>query len=154
MRWTVGVVVLALLVALGAAIELEPVSEVSGARGTETGYGVKLVTDGAVYAPGEPIRMQLILFNHTESAVTLHFNSAQRFDFLIEDGDGREVFRWSDGKFFAQVLGSETIGPSRRQLHYEADSTDALPSPGEYTVRGLIVAREGPLSAELPILVR
>lgn len=140
--------------ALGVTAAVRPQEAQLEAQSEEaTGFGVTLATDRPAYGPGEPVRMLLTAFNRAEEELTLHFNTAQRFDFVILDGSGEEVFRWSKGKLFAQVLGSETLGPDRPELSFTAELTAGL-SPGSYQVQGLIVSEDRPLSAELAVLVR
>ena len=85
-------------------------------------FGVSVVTDKPSYAKGEPIAMTFKVFNQTEERITFHFSDAQRYDFIIEDRKGNKVWRWSDGRMFAQVLGEETLGPGREELSYTGKS--------------------------------
>ncbi len=43
------------------------------------------------------------------------------FEILVQDRQGRVVWRWSNGKFFAQVLGKEVLKPSGGELLYRAN---------------------------------
>ncbi|MBI2876831.1 MAG: hypothetical protein HYY20_08120 [Candidatus Tectomicrobia bacterium] len=112
-----------------------------------------LTTDKATYAPGEPITFALRLINETAEPIRLSFTTAQRFDLVVQDPAGREVWRWSAGRFFAQALGEETLQPSGGDLLFQATLPKGLP-PGTYTVHGTIPAQEHPLSASTRITVR
>lgn len=46
--------------------------------------------------------------------VELNFPTSQRYDLAIKNEAGDIVARWSDGKAFAQVLGTERIGPGEK----------------------------------------
>jgi hypothetical protein len=71
----------------------------------------------------------------------------------MEDGQGREVWRWSAGRLFAQVLGEETLSPSGGERVWQATAQAQFP-PGAYTVKGTILAMEGILAASTTVTVR
>jgi len=114
---------------------------------------VTLAADKAVYAPGEPITVTLRVVNPTGKPVRLSFPTAQRFDLVLEDGGGREVWRWSAGRLFAQVLGQEILGPSGGEFLARATAEGRFP-PGVYTVKGIVPAREGGLAASATVTFR
>jgi len=116
------------------------------------GFGVTLATDKAMYQRGERIAMTLRLTAATET-VRLQFPTSQRFDFTLRDARGAQVWRWSEGRMFGQVLGSETLGPAQPEIVYEAEFQGEL-QPGWYQLEGAIVARGAPISAKLAIEIR
>lgn len=63
------------------------------------------------------------------------------------------MWRWSDGRMFAMVLGEETLCPGKERLSYTVKYEGAL-SPGRYKITGLLVARNRPMSASLTVEVR
>jgi hypothetical protein len=116
-------------------------------------YGLTLSRDRILYKPDEPIRLTLRLFNRTSQEITLHFKDAQRFDFILLGSDSKEVFRWSKDRVFAQVLGTETLGPRRPELVFSAEIRGPQ-EPGRYTVQGLVVASDLPLAGSLTLEIR
>ncbi len=118
---------------------------------TVAGWAVLITPDKAVYAPGDPITLTFQVVNGTKRPVTLTFRTAQRFDFVVRDREGREVWRWAAGRISAHVLGSETVFPSG-MLAYTATVEKKL-SPGVYTVTGLVTAQEGNLTASVVVRV-
>ncbi len=121
--------------------------------GEAQGLTVTLAADKAVYAPGEPIALTLRVVNGTPKPVRLSFRTGQRFDLVMEDGQGREAWRWSVGRLFAQVLGEETLEPSGGEFLARGTAERTFPS-GTYTVKGTIPALEGALSASTTVTVR
>ena len=120
-------------------------------QGAETkGVKVVLTAEKAVYTPGEPITFTFRVVNGTPKPVRLSFRTTQRFDLVLQDQQGREVWRWSAGRVFAQVLGEETLNPSGGELLYQATVEGAFPQ-GVYTVTGIIPAMEGTLSASITL---
>ena len=121
--------------------------------GETSGLRVTLATDKPAYAPGEPLTFTLRVINDSPRPIRLSFRTAQRFDFVVEDKQDREVWRWSAGRLFAQVLGHETLGPSGGEFVARATAEGRFP-PGVYTVKGIIPALEGGLAASASITVR
>ena len=116
-------------------------------------YGISISTDKMSYSVGEPIKMTINIFNYTEEDVVFHFNTSQRYDFIIEDEKGNEVWRWSQDMMFAMVLGEEILGPTNTEVIYTAEYTDKL-SPGYYKITGVLVAQEKPMSGSIIIEVK
>lgn len=74
-----------------------------------------LVVDRAAYAPGDSVEARLEVTNEADTAVLLRFATSQRYDFVMLDEEAAEVWRWSEGRAFLQMLGEERIdaGASR-----------------------------------------
>ena len=117
------------------------------------GFGVTLGADNAVYNSGDLIRITFEVFNNTAEPVSLDFRSSQRYDFVIEDQQQKEVWRWSAGRMFAQALGTETLGPNRPRLTYQETCADKM-EPGTYTIQGLLTDANRRPSATTRIVVR
>ncbi len=116
-------------------------------------YGISLSTDKRSYNIDEPIIVNLKIFNYAEEEVTFHFNSSQRYDFIIEDEKGEEIWRWSEDKMFAMVLGEETIGPTNPELIYTEKFTNKL-ACGYYKITGVFTVQDRPISANVMILIK
>ena len=114
------------------------------------GFGVAVSVDRPEYAtrlePFEPptIQMELRVFNNSDQVVSLEFTSGQQFDFLIRDSNGRLIWRWSEGKFFIQILGMLTLAPGESQTfsasHRFADNQNGPMPEGLYTVTGRLAS--------------
>ena len=116
-------------------------------------YGISMTTDKMSYSVGEPIVMTLKIFNYTEEDIVFHFNTSQRYDFIIEDEEGNEIWRWSQDTMFAMVLGEETLGPDNPEIIYTVEYKGKLNS-GYFEVTGILVAKERPMSGCVIIEVR
>lgn len=84
-------------------------------RGIE-GLCCYLSTDGFIYKAGATIQMKLLVRNDDSVPVRLPFRSAKQYDFWLIDDGGKEVWRWSRGKMFAQVLMERTLAPGEQYL--------------------------------------
>jgi hypothetical protein len=111
-------------------------------------YGTSMMTDKMNYSVGEPIIITLKIFNYTEEEITFHFNTGQRYDFIIEDEEGKEIWRWSKDMMFAMVLGEETFGPTNTEVIYTVEYKGKL-NPGYYKVTGVFIAQDRPMSGSI-----
>ena len=116
-------------------------------------YGISISTDKMSYPVGEPIIITLKIFNYTEEDFIFHFNTSQRYDFIIEDEEGNEVWRWSKDRMFAMVLGEESLGLTNMEITYTADYRNKL-GLGYYRITGIFVAQEKPMSGSIVIEVK
>ncbi len=116
-------------------------------------YGVSMMTDKMSYTIGEPIVMTLKIFNYTKEGIIFHFNTSQRYDFIIEDEEGNEIWRWSKDMMFAMMLGEEILGPDSPEIIYVTKYQGKL-SSGYYKVTGIFIARDRPMSGSIIIDVK
>lgn len=92
------------------------------------------------------IKMTLRVFNNSSMPVTFDFNCSQRYDFMIYNSRGVEVWRWSTGKAFMDVLGRLTLNPGQSVTYNEEckfvnASGYAMPVD-LYTLRGVLTATD------------
>ena len=116
-------------------------------------YGISITTDKMSYSVGEPIMMTLKILNYTKEDIVFHFNTSQRYDFIIEDEEGSEIWRWSKDRMFAMMLGEEILGPNNPEIIYTAEYKGKL-RPGYYKVTGIFVAQDRPMSGNVIIIVK
>lgn len=95
------------------------------------------VTDGAVEFTYE-------VANDGDDAVDLQFSNSQTHDVAVFE-DGEEVWQFSAGMMFMQMLQSESCSPGE-SLSYTATWEDAI--PGEYEARAWLAANDADAEAE------
>jgi len=78
---------------------------------------------------GDAVLFVFTVANAGDETVELEFMDACTAEFVLV-ADGEEVWRFTDGRAFAQVLSSDTLAPGE-SVTYEAEWTD--PQPGVYT---------------------
>ena len=96
-------------------------------------------TDKGKYSVGEKVKISVTVTNKGLDPVELIFASAQRYDFIVLK-DGKEVWRWSNGKMFAMVLESLLLKSGEKQTYMETWKPKDITS-GEYEVIGTVTSR-------------
>ena len=116
-------------------------------------YCISMSTDKISYSVGEPVIMTVKILNSTQEDTIFHFNTSQRYDFIIEDKEGNEIWRWSKDMMFATVLGEEILGPNNPKIIYATEYQGQL-SPGYYKVTGILIAKDRLMSGNIIIIVK
>jgi hypothetical protein len=90
------------------------------------------------------VRFAFRISNGGADPVELTFPDARRADFAVfEDGD--EVWRWSDGRMFAQVIETATLDPGESTTYA---GTWEEPRSGTYVVRATLRAQDADVRAD------
>ena len=97
-----------------------------------------------------PVVLELTGTNGGQAALILDFPDGQRFDFEVISEDGAVIWRWAEGRFFAQVLGRETLEPGA-SLHWTGRIEAGLPA-GVYRVLATLTTVE-PRTVEATLTV-
>ena len=58
---------------------------------------------------GDRVAFEFIIINNSKKRVELRFPNGQTHDFFVLDSLGREVWRWSSGRMFTQVLQNKLL---------------------------------------------
>ena len=113
-------------------------------------------SDGAqTFRDDEPVTLVLTVHNVSDAPRSLALPSAQTFEFAVTSADGAEVWRWSQGRMFAQMLTELSLAPgeSRRfEARWDRTRPDGTRAgPGEYRVVGSIPALEPGRAVSRPV---
>ncbi len=92
------------------------------------------------FAQGESINIILTIKNISARTKTLSFNDGKLYDFALQNENGVEVWRWSNGYGFTQALTSYTIAPGEtrtftEQWEQRLSESGPLLAPGNYTLQ-------------------
>ena len=109
-----------ILTARGAAGRLGATTEFGVRKSAPSGVGVTFAPDKLIYRVGTKLTVSYTVTNLGAEALDLVFPSAQQIDWTITDAQGNLLYRWSEGKAFAQVVthltvpagGTQTFGGS------------------------------------------
>jgi len=106
-------------------------------------------------APGG-MKLELLVINKADKLLPFKFNSSKSYDFVITDtATEKEVWRWSRGTVFSQVLRSDSIRGNSKWTYSEIwnrrdNDRNPIP-PGRYRVVG-ILASQPPIQSEPLVL--
>lgn len=94
--------------------------------------------------PGDgEVRFVFTVENTGDQAESMQFMDGQTFDVAVET-DGEEVWRWSTGMMFAQMLQTEDLDPGetmREEVVWEEAA------PGDYEARAWVTASDADCEA-------
>ncbi|WP_254862211.1 BsuPI-related putative proteinase inhibitor [Halovivax gelatinilyticus] len=83
------------------------------------------------------ITFTLVVTNEGDEPITARFSNGCRVDVAVTD-DGGEIWRYTDGRMFTQVLGEETFEPGESR-RFDVQWRD--PEPGSYAADGELTAQ-------------
>ncbi len=93
---------------------------------------------------GEAVAVDFVLTNTGEDTVRIPLNSGQKYEFEVWR-DNRVVWRWSQGRFFTQQLGTTTIQPNDEltyRVTWDQRNNDGVRvPPGAYQIRAYVPTR-------------
>lgn len=95
------------------------------------------------------VQFTLAVENTGTAPVTAQFRTGCRADVAVVD-DGTEVWRYTDGRMFTQVLGNEEFDPGETRTF---DVTWDEPQPGSYTAVGELTAANCSCEAEMTLSI-
>ena len=98
---------------------------------------------------GDGVAFSFTVVNGGDTPVELTFRNACRADFAVYDGDA-EVWRYSDGRAFAQVLTEAELQPGESAAFEEVWPD---PTPGDYTAEATLRVVDPDLSVRTPFSV-
>jgi hypothetical protein len=104
----------------------------------------------------EGLKLVFVVENTSDKLLPFKFSSGQSYDFVITNAvTGSEVWRWSRGQFFTQVIRSEAIRGKARWT-FEAvwkfrDAEGNPIPPGQYHLIGILTAQP-PLQSHAAVL--
>ena len=101
--------------------------------------GRDLAASLEVKVGGDAVRFALHVTNDGARPVQFTFPSSQRYDFVVESETGAEVWRWSAGRAFLQVVSSVALEPGET-WDFEAD-WEAGERAGRYVAVGRVTSQ-------------
>jgi len=69
--------------------------------------GIDLFIFGVFHQPGETIRLTITVA--AAEPITLRYRTTQRYDIVVTDTEGKEVWRWSKDKAFGEAVGEASL---------------------------------------------
>jgi hypothetical protein len=104
----------------------------------------------AVWSDGGTARFALAVVNTADRRVEVNFPDGRTRDFAVYDAAGREVWRWSRGRLFTQVMQNRLLAARDSAVYAEAWTA---PRPGRYTVVAELRSANHPLTRAAAFVV-
>lgn len=110
------------------------------------------------FVQGDEINMTLSIKNDSTSTKTLSFSNNYQYDFLIRDGAGTEIWRWSTlGLTVVNIATSFDLGPTDIQTitytwNQNIDATPTAIAAGSYTLEANFIGN-GP-AAQTTLIIQ
>jgi hypothetical protein len=141
-------------VSAGTAAPTTPAVRPNPTVATVTAENPRLVVS-VEPAPGG-LKLEMLVVNVSDKLLPFKYNSSQNYDFVITDpATGQEVWRWSRGTNFAQVVRSDSIRGSSKWTYSEVwnrrDNDKNPVSPGRYRLVG-ILSSQPPIQSD-PVMI-
>jgi hypothetical protein len=107
-------------------------------------------------ADPQGLKLELMVVNKSNKLLPFKFNSSRTYDFVIKDpATGREIWSWSNGMMFAQVIRSDSIRADSKWTFSEVwnrrDNDRNPVPPGRYQLIG-ILSSQPPIQSE-PVMI-
>ena len=136
----------AFLVVAAVAFACGPRSHSSAApERSRTVTGPSIMTSLDVRQQGADIAFTFRITNNAKKKLELLFPTGQRYDLTIVDSNGEEVWRWSAGRMFTQVLQNRVVAAFDTltfEMKWKAPTTSAGAS---YTAVAALLSQNHPL---------
>lgn len=117
---------------------------------------VDSVVSADVRVESEPgaraVRFALSVTNGTGKRVELNFPNGQTHDFVVLNAMGREVWRWSEGRLFTQLMQNQLL--DARDVVTYGERWAAPPSAGEYTLVAVLHSTTHPVEKRVSFNVQ
>jgi hypothetical protein len=102
---------------------------------------------------GNGVELALRVTNNTTGKLELLFPSGQTHDFTVVDSTGREVWRWSEGRMFTQIVQNRILDSNGGTLAIDAAWRSTIP-PGRYVAIASLLSENKPLEERVEFEVR
>jgi len=124
-------------VALASAVPVRTTPQASATprvtRKSTAHAEVKIVSQFDVQTKGRDAQFALTIKNVGTKHAEVDFASGQRYDFVVIDSAGREVWHWSNGRMFTQSVQNKQLGSGEAMRVSETWKKPPV-APGKYTV--------------------
>ena len=100
------------------------------------------LVDGAEVGVQDKIEVQLSVVNLTAETFEATFPTSQRFDIIVKNMAGREVYKWSEGLRFAQVVNTFQVEAGNTWSHemtVEIGTGEHQLRPGTYNFSVIMI---------------
>jgi hypothetical protein len=108
------------------------------------GLEVLVRVEPARLSPGGGARAILTVTNAGAQVARLVYPTSQRYDFLLLDLRGNQLWRWSAGRMFLQVVTTDSLEPGASVVYEESFTLPGV--AGQYRLVGSLMLMDGVVS--------
>lgn len=102
---------------------------------------LELATIKKAFPRDEIIPLRISITNTGDKEVALTYPSGQKYEFLVTDGTGEELWRWSEGQVFTQAVQTVKVKPAETYNYFGSVPAGRLKN-GKYKISGWLTADE------------
>ena len=102
---------------------------------------LEITTIKKAFPKSEIVPIRLSVTNTGSATQTLTFASGQKYDFLVTDKAGTEVWRWSTGRMFTQEIQNIQLKSGETDNYFGGVPAGYL-GKGDYSIVGWLTATE------------
>ncbi|MCM3595268.1 BsuPI-related putative proteinase inhibitor [Metabacillus idriensis] len=135
-------IMLGLLFLVGCGQTAEKKDEAEEVSGDVETKGVQLSVEAK--EDDGIVQINMTVKNHTDKEKNFEFSSGQKYEIIITDPNGAEVYKYSKGRMFTQALQYLTLPPGESQTYQETwdmKSAGTELETGEYTVNVMFAGK-------------
>jgi len=114
--------------------------------------GIEVSTNKTNYSPGEKVKISIKATNNSKEEISTYYSSSQKYDLVITDKNGKEIWRWSHGKMFLMAIYPFRLKPKESiKFNYtwdQRDNSGRQVKAGEYHIKGELVIAPRLISRE------
>jgi hypothetical protein len=100
---------------------------------------------------GDEVRFDFAVINASKRKLEVNFADGRMHDIVVLDANGREVWRWSEGRMFTQSVQNRVLRTSDA-LRFEEAWED--PTPGAYVAVATLASANFPVERRVEFTVR
>jgi hypothetical protein len=101
---------------------------------------------------GSDVTFALSVFNESGKKIEITFPNGRTHEIVVKDSQGREQWRWSEGRMFTQTVRNSLVDDGDT-LRYEDSWSPALP-PGTYVAVATLNSETHPLESSATFTLR
>jgi len=109
------------------------------------------VSVGHESAATQTLHFSLHVANNTKKMLELRFPNGQTHEFVVIDASGREVWRWSAGRMFTQVIQNKLLKGREETVFEEQWNTKGL--HGQYTAIATLRSDNHPVETSVAFVL-
>jgi len=89
------------------------------------------------------VEFNLDVRNNTVRMIELNFADGQTHDFVVQDANGKEVWRWSAGRMFTQAMQNDLV--KGKEVATFSEAWDAKDVHGKFTAIAILKSSNHPI---------